>query len=247
MSAQDFAILAHVVLFCYWLGGDVGVFYSSKFVINPELSRDTRLIAAKIMIGCDLVPRMCMSLMLTTAGILTAFAGLEHPLWQMIGIILLGPVWLTMVLVLHFSHNAPFIPALTKIDFYFRWLVIVGGIASCLYALNVGRLDGAPWIAAKLMLFYFTVFCGLMIRIQMKGFGSSYGKLVADNYNDADNQIMIKSLKRATPWVYAIWATLLLEASIGISKPGSPDHNFTIQHAAAITTVEENIDGTSNI
>ena len=33
----------HILLFVYWLGGDAGVFYSSKFVTDTRLSRDARL------------------------------------------------------------------------------------------------------------------------------------------------------------------------------------------------------------
>jgi hypothetical protein len=222
MSAHDLTLLIHILLFVYWLGGDLGVFYSSKFVIDPSLSRETRLIATKIMMGCDLVPRICMSLMLTVGGILTEFVGVEHPLWQMIGIVLLGPVWLSMVLILHYKHDASYIPALTKIDFYFRWLMIAGIIVSAAYSLSTGRLEETPWVAGKLLGFAFLIFCGLMIRIRLKGFVASYIKIVQDKYTEADNQIMINSLKKVRPWVLAIWAVLVVEAALGIVKPGSP-------------------------
>jgi len=104
MQAQglvyQLVLMIHVLLFVYWLGGDLGVFYSSGFLIRPELSRETRLVTAKIMFNLDLVPRICMSLMLTVGGILTEAVGIVHPSWQMAGIILLGPVWLSMVLFL---------------------------------------------------------------------------------------------------------------------------------------------------
>ena len=222
MSIYELTLLIHIILFCYWLGGDIGVFYSSKFVVDPSLSRETRLIAAKIMMGCDLIPRVCMSLTLTVGGILTAFNGIEHPLWQMVGIVLLGPIWLTMVLVLHFKQNAAFTPALTRVDFYFRWMMVAAILASCLDAVNTGRLDEAPWITAKLLAFAFLIFCGLMVRINLKGFGASYVKIIQESYNDADNQIMIDSLSKVRPWVVTIWLVLILQAALGITKLGVP-------------------------
>jgi len=30
MSNYELMILIHIILFCYWLGGDIGVFYSSN-------------------------------------------------------------------------------------------------------------------------------------------------------------------------------------------------------------------------
>ncbi|WP_077343021.1 hypothetical protein [Pseudocolwellia agarivorans] len=219
MSIYEITLLIHVLLFCYWIGADVGVFYSSKFVVDSTLSQETRLTAAKIMLGCDLLPRICMSLMLTVGGVLSHYLGIEHPMWQMIGIILLGPVWLTLVLVLHFKHNASFIPKLTAIDFYFRWIMIIGIIASCIYAYTTGRLDAAPWLIIKLLGFAFLIFCGLMIRVNLKGFVSTYIKLFSNSQTDEDNKLMVISLNKVKPWVITIWVVLIFEAAIGIAKP----------------------------
>ena len=219
MSIYEVALLIHVLLFCYWIGADVGVFYSSKFVVDSSLSQETRLTAAKIMLGCDLLPRICMSLMLTVGGILSHYLGIEHPLWQMIGIILLGPVWLTLVLVLHFKHDASFIPKLTIVDFYFRWIMIIAIIASCIYAYITGRLDAAPWLIIKLLGFAFLIFCGLMIRVNLKGFVNTYIKLFSNSQTEEDNATMVISLNKVKPWVITIWIVLIFEAAIGIAKP----------------------------
>lgn len=229
MSIYELTLLLHIILFVYWLGGDLGVYVSSKFVVDPNLSKETRLIAAKIMLGCDLIPKICMSLMLTVGGVLTHYYGVEHPLWQMLGIILLGPVWLSMVLVLHYKHGASFIPRLTTIDFYFRWVLIACIIASCTYAYTSGRLSESPWIIVKLLLFAFLIFCGLMIRIKIKPFMGAFGKIASDAVTDADNQVMLASLKKVRPWVYAIWIVLVIEAGIGIVKPG--DNKLLETHA----------------
>ena len=239
MSAYDLTLLIHIVLFCYWLGGDIGVFYSSKFVVDPTLSRETRLIATKIMLGCDMVPKICMTLMLTVGGILSEFHGITHPTWQMAGIILLGPFWLTVVLLLHFKHDASYIPALTKFDFYFRWLIVAGLLISTTWSWLTGRLADDPWMVGKLLIFAFLVFCGLMIRMGLKGFSATYAKIIQDNYNDEDNKIMTASLDRVRPWVYAIWIGLLAEAALGIAQPGSPDRVETgsLQSTSALEQV----------
>lgn len=219
MTPYEILLLLHILLFVYWLGGDLGVFYSSGFVVDSSLSTEARLTAAKIMLGCDLVPRICMSLVLTIGGLLAHYVGIEHASWQLLGIIVLGPLWLSMVLILHFKHDAPYINLLTKIDLSFRWLLIIGILASCFYAYTTGRLEEAPWLIAKLLAFAFLVFCGLMIRIQIKGFISSYVKLMQDNYTDADNKEMEASLNRVRPWVVTIWLVLVFEAFLGIVKP----------------------------
>ena len=219
MTPYDIALLLHILLFCYWLGGDVGVFYSSQFVVDSKLSRETRMTAAKIMLGCDLVPKICMSLMLTVGGILAHYLGVQHALWQLIGIILLGPVWLTMVLVLHYRHNASYIALLTKIDFCFRWAMIAALIASSIYAYSTGHLVENSWIIIKLLGFACLIFCGLMIRVNLKPFSLGYAKILQNTQGDADNLNMLRSLNKVKPWVITIWLLLIFEAYVGIAKP----------------------------
>ena len=48
--AHGLLLFLHILLFVYWLGGDVGVFYSSTFVTDTSLSREARLTAFKIFI-----------------------------------------------------------------------------------------------------------------------------------------------------------------------------------------------------
>ena len=45
---QALFALLHVLVFVYWLGGDLGAFYTSRFLIQPDISADRRLMAAKI-------------------------------------------------------------------------------------------------------------------------------------------------------------------------------------------------------
>lgn len=220
MSAEHLLTLIHLLLFCYWLGGDIGVFYSSGFVVDGERSRDQRLMAAKIMLALDLVPRICMSLMITVGGLLSELKGIEHPLWQLVAITLLGPVWLTMVLLQHYRHGAGWMPALVRFDRLFRWLVIGSIIASVAWSASTGRLAEAPWLAAKLLGFAFLVFCGLMIRRHFGGYGAGYAALMQGEPTAEQNAAMQASLSRMRPWVLAIWVVLIVEAWLGVSKPG---------------------------
>jgi len=220
ISSHDLLLLIHLLLFCYWLGGDLGVFYSSKLVADAGLPRASRLAAAKVMLACDLAPRVCMSLTLTVGGLLAAALGVPHPPWLLAGVVLLGPAWLAVVLVLHFRHQAPFAPMLTRIDFHFRWLLILAIVASCALALTTGRLNAAPWIALKLLAFALLVFFGLMVRIHLKGFTAAYVKLVQGAPKVADDAMMAASLAKVRPWVLGIWAILVVQAGLGIVKPG---------------------------
>jgi len=223
MGLYELLIIFHLLLFVYWLGADLGVFYSSGMVLDPKLSNSARAIAAKIMINLDFVPRICMTLMLTVGGLLTEFNGIEHPLWQTIGFLLLGPFWLGMVLFIHFNEGKPIGKAVTKIDYYFRWALVTYLLCSVtFYTFFSDRADlqAAPWVSAKLAIFAVLVWCGLRIRKFIPGYVIGVHKLYQDESSDEINESMSKSLAKCRPYVYVIWVGLVTECYLGVVQPG---------------------------
>jgi hypothetical protein len=211
--------LLHLLLFCYWLGGDIGVFYSSGFVVDGGRSRQERLMAAKIMLALDLVPRICMTLMLTVGALLAVRVGFLRLGWPLLLFIALAPLWLSLVLLLHFRHGAAYAATLTAVDRALRWIVVFALLGWVLLSLQGGQLAAAPWLAAKLVGFALLVFCGLMIRRGFGGFAAGYAALLSGEPTAEQDEAMRRSLYRMRPWVLLIWVILVLEAWLGVAKP----------------------------
>jgi heme/copper-type cytochrome/quinol oxidase subunit 4 len=218
-AAHTLALTAHLLLFAWWLGGDLGVFYSSGRVVDASQPRAARLMAGRIMLALDVVPRICMSLMLTVSALLAETVGIPHPRWQMTAVLLLGPVWLALVLFLHFREGSTAAPAVRRLDLALRWVVIAAVSVSATWSLASGRLADHPWLAAKLYLFAFLVFCGLMIRRGLPPFIDGYAALAAGRETPESDRAMAVSLARMRPWVLAIWAGLVASAVLGVAKP----------------------------
>lgn len=221
-------LILHLVLFAYWLGGDIGVFYSTRMILNRSNTPDQRFMASRIMMWIDLLPRLCLSMMLTVGGILSEYVGVSHPPWQYAMIVVLGPVWFTVLLVMHFRHNASFMPMLTKLDLWFRWFLIAAIVVSVWWSVSTGRLDNAPWLAPKLIIFAAMVFCGVMIRLFLPGFIAGVRALSQGSITEEQDDAMRRSIHRVRPWVFGIWAGLILEAFFGIFKPGAPEAAATV-------------------
>jgi hypothetical protein len=220
MNLHDLFLILHLVLFCYWLGGDIGVFYSSGFAADPKLSIEARMTAARIMLALDLVPRLCGAVMLTVGGVLSEFAGVEHPAWQMAGIILLAPAWLALELILHFKHDTPLGKGMQKFDNPFKWAIVVGCIVSVGWSFATGRLDAAPWVGYKILVFAAIVFCSLMINQTIGPYVVGIERIASGAINDEENAAMARSLKRCKWAVLGIWVGLLIEAVLGVVQPG---------------------------
>lgn len=220
MTPHDVLLIIHLLLFCYWLGGDIGVFYSSGFAANPELSNEARMTAAKIMLNLDLVPRLCGALMLTVGGLLSEFVGVTHPTWQLAAILAVAPAWLALELILHFRHGTPLGNAVAKFDAPFKWAIVAACCISVGWSFTTGRLDEAPWVGYKILIFAGIVVCSLMINKAIGPYIVGIQRIAEGQINDQENIEMAASLKRTKWAVVGIWVGLVLEVLLGVTQPG---------------------------
>jgi hypothetical protein len=218
LDAYPLLKLLHLLVFCYWLGGDIGVFYSSSFVVRDDLSCEQRLMAGRIMLALDLVPRLCMSITLTVAALLVSQLKLPVSQGELAILILLGPLWFALVLVLHFRHGAAG-GILVTLDKLLRWSVIC---AILLFVANAWIAEETilpSWLLLKLLGFALLVFLGLLIRARFGGFAAGYAALLQGKPGAFENATMRRSLSRVRPLVLAIWGVLIIEAYLGIARP----------------------------
>src|SRR4051812_19078388 len=89
------ATLVHVLMFVYWLGADLGTFYSSYLMVDTKRSREGRLAALKIWSSIDMAPRTAMILVLPTGLTLATVKGwLAAPPWLLAAVWLVAAVWM---------------------------------------------------------------------------------------------------------------------------------------------------------
>ena len=62
MIEHQLWVFVHILLFVYWLGGDLGVFLLAKAAKRPDLSFAERAFALRMAIMIDLVPRLCFAM-----------------------------------------------------------------------------------------------------------------------------------------------------------------------------------------
>lgn len=203
--------MAHVLCLVYWLGGDLGVFYSSFFVADEKKSPEVRIAAAKILFTLDLAPRICMTLMLPTGIHLAHMMGrLKVPELVVTASWILCLAWLAMVLILHFASRGRDLTILAKFDFRFRIVVVMALIAFALYTLLSPARILTDWLAYKMIVFACLVFCGLMIRVKLRKFTPAFKKLAEGTFSATDSRQVGQTLLSTRPFVFAIWIGILL-------------------------------------
>lgn len=212
----------HIFLFVFWLGPDVAVYAWSRRITDTSATPEQRVIAGQMMDLVEMIPRAAMSLMLTVGGLLSEYVGLEHPWWQMVGIVLLGPVWLVLVLLAWLRDGTPFGATVARLDTGLRLLLVVAIPLSVAYSTFTGRLAVAPYVGAKLLLFAAIVLLSLLLRARLAPLRAALATLAATGPAPGLEATLQTSLARSRPYTVGIWVALLVAALMGVVRPGAP-------------------------
>ena len=224
-------IFIHIVLFVYWLGADLGVYYTSRFVVDRKLSAETRAITGKIMEFVDLSPRICLVLFLPSGISLLALSHKapatlhdnRYPI--MLAAWVAGLAWLYLVIRNYHSHGDPKAAIIRKTDLSIRYILVAAIYAGGIYTLLVdepfGVTTNPKWLAVKVMFYATAIAGGIGIRKALVPFGPAFGNVLSGKATEADNDALSLSLKNSLPWVHLIWFCVLAAAFLGVTKPGA--------------------------
>ena len=220
MTEYNLILLLHLLLFVYWLGADIGVYYGSRYVADASLSRETRATALKIMLWIDQIPRVCLVLILPVGYTLGFQLGLVETSSIAIGAVwILAVAWLSLVLAIHHLQGTGLGEALRKTDMIVRVVIILGLTFDAWRSIAGHGHIQAPWMAVKMQIFALLIFFGLMIRVVSQRFVVAFGRLMREGSSAEIEADISSGLARAKPWVLAIWIGLIAAAFIGLQKP----------------------------
>lgn len=215
-------LLLHVIFFAYWLGTDLGVFYSANFTMQADLGVEARRYCAKILTFLDQPPRISMAgtfTVGTTLGIMRGY--IDVPQWWLIPIWIVGVLWIWAVVFLYVNGSQPEkIKTVKTIDFRFRLFMIVFLTALAIASLLGQGVTEQTWLALKVLVFAGTMVCGVMVRIIMKDFGASYGPMLKGTATPKQIATAQATMARAKRQVMTIWGLLIVAAALGLWKPG---------------------------
>lgn len=226
-TLHSWAILLHIVLFAYWLGGDLGVFYSSRFILKPELSVQARGIAVKIMHVVDMAPRICLVLFLPSGVTLMAADDLGRDVfggWPLAAVWLLSLIWLWLVIADYRRRPGRFGDLVHRTDFTVRCALVAGLLGTAAYTFAAdepfGVTSNPKWLAGKVAAYALCIAGGLMIRVKLRPFGAAWGKLLTEGSDPEVERDIRGAVQGCIPYVLAIWALVVLAALLGVVKPG---------------------------
>jgi hypothetical protein len=206
-------LYVHVLALVYWLGGDLGTFLSSRYVLRRDLSVESRQTAFKILMECDMGPRLAMPIILGSGCHLAAlrWPSLIPEATALVGWLLVL-VWVGLIAALH-SPVGHRMPSLAQWDLRLRFAVVFTLLAAGAYGFTLG-LPG--WVALKVLIFALLVACGIAVRFGLKPFALAYVQMINEGASEAGNTAMITHMGVVRRYVWIIWLGLFVNAALGL-------------------------------
>jgi hypothetical protein len=211
---------AHIVLFVYWLGGDLGVFHAARYVARSDLPLPERLRFLELLLKIDMAPRTALVCMIPVGFTLATQAGLAPFANGWVPAIWLGSIaWLCLVWFLHLNPRHPKAQALTRFDQYLRIAVIVLFCATGAATLAGSGPLLTEWLGAKFVLYGGVIVLGLLLRVTIREWVRGFAELRDPATIDAGNARVFRAWRRARAFAYGLWLLIALIAFLGVVKP----------------------------
>lgn len=220
MSAAQWGIVAHVIVFGAWFGTDLATFALSRRVVNSSIEPSARLVLASAMMSVEVVARLCLPCTLGTGVFIAQQLGwVSWPSWIGIAALIAAASWAGLVWTIHRSGEQAIGARLTRIDLAIRSVICAGLWAIVVWS---SATDNGPvrvnWLILKVALFALVMTCGISIRFLLRPFSAAFGAIVA-NGSTPEREIQLqRAIRTAQPFVVVIWASLLTATLMGLVK-----------------------------
>ena len=219
--AYSLLLYAHVLLFVFWLGGDVGVYTAGRhFRKRTVYSLEQRLAVLRLLIAIDMVPRTAWALMVPVSLSVVAMGGFwAVPTWVLITAWIVGGLWLALSWDAHAHQETARAARDRRIELVLKVLIGLSYLVMGTWSLATGAPLAERWLATKALLFGAIFGAAIMIDIAYAPVGVQLGRLIREGSSDSTELPLLATMNRTRLWVWILYLLLLVTAYIGIARP----------------------------
>ena len=220
IETQGVLIFFHVLLFGYWLGADLGVFYCDSQLTREDLSLDERLRVRQIRRKIDMAPRTCVPLILPLGFMLAVQWDSPVDGWWLVLIWVLSLAWLASLWAVRLTLETPVGRVLEKYDRFIWYVVAAVTLAFGLYTLITGEPIAERWIATKILLYGFMVVSAIWILSAAYRWPPIFEMVRAGGEQRIEGEKRMKRNRiNCGSAAGTLWFIVLLIAFVGATKP----------------------------
>jgi hypothetical protein len=222
MTFYDNLVYLHILLFVFWLGGDLGVYIlGQQFRKRHEFSLETRLVLLKTLVICDMGPRTAWCLMVPVSLSMVQAGGYwpDMPGWIAPLSWVIGLGWLWLVWDAHWHDQTPRAARDRKIEDWLKYALTVGYLWLGVQSVITGHPLEPDWLAWKAVLFGVIFAAAIMIDVAFRPVGPLLGRLIAEGSTDSVEVPLRQVMDRTGMWVKSVYVLLAIIAWMGNAKP----------------------------
>ena len=219
MTLYGILVFFHILLFVFWLGGDLGVAILGEQFRKRTYSIQERLTILKILVINDLGPRVAWALMIaSTISMLKVGGYWDVPMWGVVLAWVISIGWTWLVFAIHNAGQTPKAAPLKKIELILKWVLaafylILGGVSLA----NNAPLE-PNWLASKAVIFGVIFVAAIMIDVMFKPVGPLLMKLVEEGSSPETEEPLLAVMNKTRLWVRVTYLLLIIIAFIGSTK-----------------------------
>lgn len=219
MDSHALWAYAHILLFVYWLGADVGLWLVMAFVKDARLSFETRATLIRLAFYIDLFPRVSFALILPV--------GLQ--LARNLDLVTIGTAWVVTAWVVGLAWSALHVVVVVmKGTATARRLLVLNQVYEALagaFFIGIGLLsllNGAPleagWFALKILLFGTVFWIILGIDTVFQPF-TTLLRMGPGGSTPQAEAVVTRLTHRTMGWALLLYAIVAGVAFLGRVKP----------------------------
>ena len=214
----------HIIAMVYWLGGEWGVFQTSRNVINRELSMDERRRHMETAYRIDILARSGIILLFPLGMHMGYYWGVQP--WGgsfLVGMWIFFAGWLGLCWAAFIYRETDRGLTLTVWDERIRYVFIPASVIACItswmgdgpFATGQGQL----WFSIKVFLFAIMLVIGLKLRFIMREWTVLFRRLDEEGSTPEVENTLERSLATGRMLAYCYWIGIATIAFFGATKP----------------------------
>lgn len=216
----QYLVFIHLLLFVFWLGGDLGVFVLGQQSRRKHVySNDQRQALLKVLIMVDMGPRTCIALMVPISLTLAHVGGWWLMPWWLLALgWLVGAALLTASWTTFLNHGKPIEKTAKAIDFWLQVAMALFYGAVAVASLFYNDPISQNWLAGKTLLYSLIFVCAIMIDFSYRPMAEAL-KTLQEAPSSENEQAVLAIQNKTRRWVMSIYALLFVIGFVGSVKP----------------------------
>ncbi len=208
----------HIILFVFWLGGDIGVFLSAIYAKRSDLSFETRSTVMQLGLVIDFLPRLCFALIFPVGLHLTNELGLiKIDLTYFFLSWFISFIWIFIIILIGKNEGKPIAEKLSKIQFWMEGLLGTFLVIASIISYNNGLLE--KWFSLKIFLFGLVFYAAMAIDICFRPFIRPFMEIGSDGSTPEREAAVSLAINKTLVAVFTLYVLIALIAFLGKVKP----------------------------